>query len=765
MSQAHFKAVHQPAPKIDAMAIATGKPVYTDDLAPENCLIVKLLRSPHAFARILSIDKAAAEKVPGVICVLTYADMPRNRYTFAGQSYPETSPYDRYILEDLVRYVGDAVAIVAAETQDAADRALKLIRVTYEKLEPVLDFEKARGSASVVHPEEDIFVPAGFGADRSQNLVSADEFLYGDPEKEFAACDLVLEETYYTKANAQSMMETFRTFTYLDHNGRLVVVDSTQVPFHVRRIMARALGLPKSKIRVIKPRIGGGFGAKQTLVSEMFPAIVTLKTGRPAKIIFTRKEAFSASNSRHEMRLTVKLGAMKDGTVRAIALHTLENAGAYAEHAWAVSGLSGHKSLPLYGKAAAYRFTTEVVYTNTMAGGAFRGFGATQGCFAVESTVNKMADLLGLDPVQVRLLNRPAVGQPMPAYYNETLNSCALDRCIETGKKMIGWSEKFPAKKIDEHTYRGVGMAVTMQGSGISGIDNGAATLRLNDDNFYTLMIGATDMGTGCDTILAQMAAEVLLCPVSRITVDGVDTDHSPYDTGSYASASTYITGNAVVRAAEALVKKMQAGAAALLNVPADELAFDGDSFFCEAGRVTLEALAQQSVVGSGQWLTATESFGSPVSPPPFVAGFAEVEVDTDTGEVKLLDFVGVVDCGTVVNPILARVQAEGGLAQGIGMALYEDITYTPAGRMRNDTFMQYKIPSRLDLPDIRVAFEESYEPTGPFGAKSIGEVVINTPCPAIQSAISHAVGVRVHSLPITAEKVLLALSQKKADV
>ena len=259
------RIVHQPTPKIDAMAIATGKPVYTDDLAPANCLIVKLLRSPHPFARILSIDTSSAKKVPGVACVLTHEDMPRNRYTFAGQSFPETSPYDRYSLEDLVRYVGDPVAIVAGESGEAADRALKLIRVQYQQLEPVLDFEQARQSSSVVHPEADIQLPEGLRADPSHNLVSEDTFTYGDPEKEFAACDLVLEETYYTKPNAQSMMETFRTFTYLDHNGRLVVVDSTQVPFHVRRIMARALGLPKNRIRVIKPRIGGGFGAKQTL--------------------------------------------------------------------------------------------------------------------------------------------------------------------------------------------------------------------------------------------------------------------------------------------------------------------------------------------------------------------------------------------------------------------------------------------------------------------------------------------------------------------
>ncbi len=736
MKKQTLRAVNQPVPKIDAMAIATGKPVYTDDIAPAHCLIVKVLRSPHAFAKITVIDKTTAEKVSGIECILTH--------------------------EDMVRYVGDAVALVAGETEDAVDKALKLIKVTYDVLPPVLDFETAKGNPSIIHPEDDITCPLDLGANYKQNLLSQDLFEMGDFEETLQNCDIVLEETYYTRPNAQTMMETFRTFTYLDYNDRLVVVDSTQVPFHVRRQMAVALGIPQSKIRVIKPRIGGGFGAKQTLACEMYPAIVTLKTGKAAKIVYTRKETFSASNSRHEMRLTVKLGATKDGIVQALSLHTLENAGAYGEHSSAVVGLSGHKTLPLYAKAKAYRFTTEVVYTNTMAAGAYRGFGATQGCFAVESTINKMAAALNLDPAEVRLKNIPEVGKPMPAYYGEMLNSSALDRCIETGKQMFDWEHKRFAKQINNHTFRGAGMAITMQGSGISSIDTGSATLKLNDNNFYTLMIGATDMGTGCDTILAQIAAEILLCPMSHITVDGVDTDHSPYDTGSYASASTYITGNAVMRAANELVSKMKEQAATALGVPAVGLEFDGDQFFCNEQSITLQELARRSVIGEGEWLTATASFGSPVSPPPFVAGFAEVEVDTRTGKVTLLDYVGVVDCGTVVNPLLARVQAEGGLAQGIGMALYEDVQYNQNGKMLNNSFMQYKIPSRLDIPPVRVAFEESYEPTGPFGAKSIGEVVINTPCPAIQAAIHNAVGVTLTTLPMTAEKVLTALQGKQ---
>ena len=759
-----MNTVNQPIPKIDAQALTTGKGVYTDDLAPANCLIVKVLRSPHAFAKIKSIKTDAALKVNGIECVLTYADMPKIRYTLAGQSYPEPSPYDRYILEDIVRYVGDPVAIVAGRDERTVDKALKMIRVKYELLPPVIDFEQALDNPSVIHPEADYFNNFPIGGDVKRNLLASGGHSGGDLDAVFSSCDIVQEETYYTKANAQAMMETFRTYTYLDHNSRLTVVTSTQVPFHCRRQIARALGLPKSAVRVIKPRIGGGFGAKQTLVSEMFPAVVTMRTGRPAKIVYTRQETFAASNSRHQMRVTVKVGAMKDGTIRALDVYALSNAGAYGEHASTTVGLVGSKSIALY-TPEAYRFHYDVVYTNTMAGGAFRGYGATQGCFAVESAINQLADRLGLDPAEIRLKNIPKQGAAMPAYLDGPLSSSRLDECIRRGMEMIGWKEKFGICRSDGKTARGVGMAITMQGSGIANIDTCAATIRLNDNGFYTLFIGATDMGTGCDTILAQMAAETLHCPMERITVDGVDTDHSPFDKGSYASGTTYLTGMAVVKACTELCEKIRRQGALKLGISLSQAAFDGDqvvSTLDPAQAIGLEPLAQQLVVGDGEWLQATATHSSPVSPPPLMAGFADVEVDLGTGKVRVLDYAAVVDCGTVINPNLATVQAQGGIAQGIGMALYEDIQYNPQGKMLNDSFMQYKIPSRLDLPDIRVEFAPSYEPSGPFGAKSIGEVVINTPSPAIASAIFQATGVICRSLPATPEHILLGMAKKQ---
>ena len=763
-----MRYVNKAVPKTDGMALTSGKGLYTDDLAPRDCLVVKILRSPHAFARIKSIRKDSASRVAGIACILTWEDVPKIRYTLAGQSYPEPSPYDRYILDQVVRYVGDPVAIVAGRDESCVDKAMRMIQVKYEVLEPVIDFEKALDNPSVIHPESDYHTNFDIGGDPSRNLVSSGCDADGDVEAALAACDVVVDRTYYTKANAQAMMETFSTYTWLDQTGRLNVTSSTQVPFHCRRIIAHALGLTQGAVRVTKPRIGGGFGAKQTLVSELFPALVTLRTGRPAKIVYTRREVFQASNSRHQMRVHVRVGAMRDGTIKAVDMHALSNAGAYGEHASTTVGLVGHKNIPLYAKDAAFRFTYDVVYTNTMAAGAYRGYGATQGCFAMESAVNELAAELGMDPAQLRLKNLPQQGMNMPAYYNEPLSSSSLPQCIQRGMEMIGWAEKYPSVRVDDRHVRGVGMAITMQGSGISAVDTATVTIKLNDDGFYTLMIGATDMGTGCDTILAQMAAEVLECPMEWISVAPIDTDYSPYDTGSYASSTTYVTGTAVVKACTELVEKITNEGARRLGIHPERARFDGQAVYDHTNpdtRITLAKLGQDLVVGPGaQWLTATATHCSPTSPPPLMAGFAEVEADLETGEVKVVDYVGVVDCGTVVNKNLARIQAEGGIAQGIGMALFEDVCYDGRGMMANNSFMQYKIPSRTDLPQIRVEFEESYEPNGPFGAKSIGEVVINTPAPAVAQAIRNATGVQVRDLPITAEKLVQGMAQNRTE-
>lgn len=751
-----MRTVNTPVIKKDAKALVTGKPVFTDDLAPGDCLIVKILRSPHAHALIKEIYTEKAEKVNGIACILTYKDVPQRRFTMAGQTYPEPSPYDRLILDKRIRFMGDAAAIVAGETEEAVDHAMRLIQVEYEVLEPVLDFRQARDNPVLIHPENDWKSLCPVGADNKRNLCASGGEEQGDVNAVLKQCDYIVEQVYHTKANQQAMMETFRAYSYLDTYGRLNMVASTQVTFHVRRILAHALDIPKSMIRVIKPRIGGGFGAKQTVVAEVYPAIVTMKTGRPAKIIYSRYESQIASSPRHEMEVHVRIGANKEGILQAIDVYTLSNTGAYGEHGPTTVGLSGHKSIPLYRTPKAFRFAYDVVYTNCMSAGAYRGYGATQGLFAVESAVNELAVKMGMDSVKLRELNMVKEGDVMPAYYGETLKSCALDRCMARAKKMIGWEEKYPAVDMGNGKVRGVGVAMAMQGSAISGVDVASVELRLNDDGFYTLLIGASDMGTGCDTTLAQVAADCLECSLDQIVVHGTDTDVSPYDSGSYASSTMYLTGMAVMKACGEMREKILEKGARYLACDKASLEFDGARVYQRSGKleISLKDIGNKVMCFNEEMLSAGASHTSPVSPPPFMVGMAEVEVDKETGEAELLDYVAVVDCGTTINPNLARIQTEGGLAQGIGMALYEDVTYSPKGQMQQNSFMQYKLPTRLDVGNIRVEFESSYEPTGPFGAKSIGEVVINTPPPAIADAIANAVGVRIRDLPITAERV-----------
>ena len=762
-----MKFVNNRVMKKDAMSLVTGQAVYTDDIAPKDALIVKVLRSPHAHAIVKNVKKDIALKVPGIECILTWEDAPKTRFTTAGQTYPELSPYDRKILDERVRYVGDAVAIVAGENEKCVDRALKMIKVEYEVLKPVLDFREALDNEVVVHPEEDWEVKVPISPDVKRNLICHDVLEEGDVEAEFAKCKYVIEETYLTKANQQTMMETFRAYTYKDAYGRLVCVASTQVPFHVRRILATALDTSKSNIRVVKPRIGGGFGAKQTVINEIFPALVTWKTGKPAKIIYSRKESQIVSSPRHQMQITVKLGADENGKLKAASLYTLSNAGAFGDHTPTTIGLTGHKSLPLYtSHVNAFKFAFDGVYSNTIPAGAYRGYGATQGVYALETTMNKLALKMNMDPIEFKKKNLIHEGDYMPAYHGETANSCTLEKCLDKVKEMINWDEKYPCKDLGNGKVRSVGLAVAMQGSAISNVDVASVTIKVNDDGFYSMMIGATDMGTGCDTILAQIAADCLDTHVDNIVVYGVDTDISPYDSGSYASSTTYLTGNATIKTCQILREKIIAAGADMLDIKLEDADFDGEKVYSvkEERSISLKDIANNAMCYSNHTLTATAKEKTPVSPPPYMAGAVEIELDKETGHVEIIDYATCVDCGTVINPALATVQTEGGLVQGIGMALYEDVQYDNKGRILNDSFMQYKIPTRLDMGKIRVEFESSYEPTGPFGAKSIGELVINTPSPALCHAIYNASGVWINELPMTSEKIAMGILKNNIE-
>ena len=762
-----MKTVSKAYRKKDAMQLVTGQPVYMDDLVPANCLIVKLLRSPHANAIVKTVNTAVAKKVPGIEAIFTWEDVPQDapRYTQAGQTFPEASPRDRLLIDRHVRFVGDVVAIVAGKDEKCVDKALRLIKVEYEVLDAVLDYHTAKDNPVLVHPEENWEALCPVGADNKRNLCAHGEEGDGDIEAVLANSDIVIEHTYHTKACQQAMMETFRTYCSIDLYGRLNILSSTQIVFHTRRNVANALHIPKSMIRVIKPRVGGGFGAKQTNVCEVYPAFVTWKTKKPSKIIFSRVESQTASSPRHEMEIHLRLGATKEGIVKGIDMYTLSNTGAYGEHGPTTVGLSGHKSIPLYAKAEAFRFTYDVVYTNHMSAGAYRGYGATQGLFAVESAVNELAEKLHMDPFEIRQKNIVKEGDYMPAYYGATNTSCALDRCLAKVHEMIRWDEKYPVHDLGNGKVRAVGMGMAMQGSGISGMDVGSATLKVNDEGFYSLVIGAADMGTGCDTTLAQIAAEVLDCELDDITVFGADTDTSPYDSGSYASSTTYVTGKAVEKCALKLREQISKLGAEMLECAPDEVTFDGRKVYVDAAPergVSLAEIASASQFGHMVPLEVTETHTSPLSPPPYMVGAAEIELDKETGEVKVLEFDACVDCGTPINPNLTRVQAEGGILPGIGMTLTENITYDAKGYPMENSLFQYKIPARVDIGHINVEFENSYEPNGPFGAKSIGEVVINTPLPAISDAIYNAIGTRFYELPITPEQVAMAAAEKE---
>ncbi len=754
-----YKNINQPIVKKDAMQLLLGKPVYVEDIMPEDCLVVKVLRSTIAHGMIDTIDVEDASKVVGIEAIYTYKDVPQSRFTMAGQTYPEPSPYDRLILDKHIRHHGEAVAIIAGNSEDVVDTAMQLIKVTYNELPIILDLHDALDNEVLIHPESSWKTLANVGSDNARNLVATGSETNGEIEAVFDSCDVVLKRTYHTKANNQAMMETFRTFCKIDTYGRLHVVSSTQIVFHARRILATALEIPKSMVRVEKPRIGGGFGAKQSIVAEVYPAFVTWMTKKPSRIIYSRVESQIAASPRHEMEVTVKIGANNDGTIRAIDVYTLSNTGAYGEHGPTTVGLSGHKSIPLYNNnLEAHKFAYDVVYTNVQSSGAYRGYGATQGIFAVESIVNELASILNIDAVDIREKNMVRQGQTMPAYYNEVTTSCTLDKCMEKAKELFDWKTRSKPRIQKNGNIRSAGVAMAMQGSGISHVDVGSVTLKVNDDGFYTLLIGAADMGTGCDTILGQMVGEHMNCSVDNVIVFGADTDISPYDSGSYASSTTYVTGKAVEKACKELTHNICSIVASMHSVDVEQLTFDGQYIYDIKTdiKVSLQDVATKSMCGNTIPLQVTATHTSPVSPPPYMVGMVEVEIDKDTGDIEIIDYVAVVDCGTVINSNLARVQVEGGLVQGIGMALYENIQYSPKGTLTENSLMQYKLPTRIETGDIRVDFVSSYEETGPFGAKSIGEIVINTPSPALAHAIYNATGCWHRTLPITGEDIAM---------
>lgn len=769
-----MKTVNNRISSVDGKGIMMGRPAFTDDLAEPNTLIVKLLRSPHPYARIISIDDSKAKALNGVELILTYKDFERNAFTRAGQGYPEPSPHDKFVLDQYVRHIGDEVACVAAISKEICIEALSLIEVVYEVLEPILDFEQALDSKIVIHPEDDIYEMFPIGFEPKRNIAAGYTMNIGNVEEDLKNSDVVLEQSFYSQAQAHVMLEPHTVNARIDYQNRLVLYSSTQTPFHVRRILSQTLDIPLSRIRVIKPRVGGGFGGKQQLHGEMFVSTVTLKTGKPSKMVFTRKEVFESSFSRHPMRFDIKLGATKDGVLESIDCHVLSDTGAYGEHALTVFMVAGSKVLPLYNKVKSVNFYGEVVYTNHTPAGAFRGYGAIQGNFALESAIDMLVEKLGVDPIEFRNKNMIKENETSPIFSimgegtagtAMNMDSCKLEHCLFRGKDLIGWDNTYPYKQISSSKRKGVGFAIAMQGSGIPYIDMGSATIKLNDDGFYNLMIGATDIGQGSDTILAQIAAEELGCEMKDIIVYSSDTDLTPFDVGAYASSTTYVSGNAVYKAAKKMKNMLLEEASNIFKVNIEDIEYDGKTFTCKEQSMTINELSNRITYNEDQkQLTATDSYVGTKSPPPFMAGFVEIDIDIETGEYTIEHYVSVVDCGTTINPMLAKGQVEGGVVQGIGMACYEEVLYTKKGKLITSDLLNYRIPTRLEIKKLTTEFADSYEESGPFGAKSVGEIGIDTPPAAIANAIYNAVGVRITSLPITPEKILKALQRKEAN-
>ncbi len=767
-----FRVVGKRIVKVDAEKLVRGKPVYTDDFRLPGMLYAKLVTSPHAHARIMSIDTSKAEALPGVHAVLTYKDVPRVVFSSAGQSHPTPSPRDNVSLDNKVRFVGDRVAVVAAETEEIAEEAARLIEVEYEILPAILDMEKAmEPGAPVIHDEPD----AEGILNASRNLVCHIEAEAGEVDKAFEEADLVVEGTFKEPFQHHVPLEPHVAIGYWDEDGRLVLRSSTQVPFHLRRIIGWATGLPEKKIKVIKPRLGGGFGGKQDIVIEDLVAHLVIKTGRPVRLMLDRMQEFRSTRARHAYIIKMRVGLKKDGTITAVELKALGDTGAYGAHGLTVLSNVGSKTLGLL-RTKNMRFTGDVVYTNHPVAGAFRGYGATEGYFALGTLIDEAAEKLGLDPLEIYRKNwvkkgdifalAKPLGEGREGYENP-VESVALEKCVSMGAELIGWEKRNDPEwhKVPGKPWlrRGMGVAVVAHGSAIPGLDMGGAYIKINDDGSFNLLYGGSDLGTGADTVMAQIAAEVLGCTPEDIIVFSADTDFTPFDKGAYASSTTFISGGAVKKAAEKIALQIKEVASEMLGVPVEELRLENRMVVAPDGRgVTLKDVAMRSLHMADQHqLMATASHMSYRCPQPFAAQYAQVLVDTETGEVRVEKFVTVADIGQVINLTTAEGQIEGGVAQGLGYALAEGMEFSPKGHLMNPHVNQYRIFTSLDMPEVITRFVPTVEPSGPFGAKSTAELPIDGPAPAVANAIANAVGVRLRELPMTPERVLKAIKSK----
>ena len=762
--EAQTDVVGHPEIKVDAVKLAKGKPAFTDDINLPGMLYAEMLTSPHAHARILNIDTSKAKALQGVHAVLTYKDIPRVVYASGGQTWPNPTPYDQVSLDNKVRHVGDRVAVVAAETPEIAREAIKLIEVDYDVLPHVLDPREAgKPGAPVIHDEMDaVGIP-----DASRNLVNVVNATWNDIEKVLSECDRVFENTYYTPKQQQVHIEPHICITYWDEDERLVVRTSTQVPFHVRRMLAPLIGLPVKRIRVIKPRIGGGFGGKQEMLIEDLAAHLTLATNRPVRLEYSREQEFTSSRSRHPMYVTFKIGVMNDGTIRALDMSLISDTGAYGSHSLTVASVAGLRGLSTY-KADALRFHADIFYTNKASAGAFRGYGAPQGMFGLEVLIDEIAHSLGFDPIEFRRRNAVKVGDHIPistalgegGTIEQYVLSCGLEECFAKAAKSIQWERRNDPKwRVDPerpHIRRGLGVATCMHGTAIPGLDMGGASIKMNDDGSFNVLVGATDLGTGSDTVIGQIVAETLGCTLQDIIMYSSDTDMTPFDVGAYASSTTFISGGAAKKAAEDVRRQIIDRAAKMLKTTTEGMYLrHGLVYAADGNSVSLQDVALNSLhTVDQQQIMGTASFMSNYAPPPFGAQFVEVEVDIETGMVRVPRMVMAVDCGTAINPVTASGQIEGGQLQALGMAISEGMEYDHQGNVQQKRIGDYRIYESDESPEITAILVPTYDPSGPYGAKAVAEIPMDGVGPAVSNAIFDAIGVRLRELPALPEKV-----------
>jgi putative selenate reductase molybdopterin-binding subunit len=738
------RAVDRPAPGAAVGAspgapagpqIVTGTARYTFDTDVPGLLHLKVLRSPHAHARITGVDTADALAVPGVHAVLTHADAPGTLFSTAQHEHPSEDPADTRVLDDVVRFAGQRVAAVVADTEGAAEEGCRRLRVTYEVLPAVLDPEAAMApGAPVVHGD---------------NVAAQLHDELGDVAAGLAAADVVYEATFRTPRVQHAALETHGALGALDSDGRLVIRSSTQTPFLTRRALSRVFGLDPARVRVLTGRVGGGFGGKQEMLTEDLVALAVLRTGRPVKWEFTRAEQFAAATVRHPFTVTVAAGARGDGTLTAMRLRVVADTGAYGNHGPAVMHHSCHESLAVY-RCPNVRVDAYAAYTHTVPSGAFRGYGLGQVAFAVESVLDELARRLGVDPVALRERNVVRPGDPLvaPGTHADdlTIASYGLDQCLDAMRAAAAG----PAAPAPDGWLTGQGMAIAMIAAGPPGGHHADAAVTLLPDGRYELAVGTAEFGNGSTTVHAQIAADALGTTPDRIVVRQSDTDLVGHDTGAFASTGVVVAGKAVLHAARGLRSRLLAlaggGATGTLTPDAVE---------CHGARTPLTELARAGPVrAEGHW------GGSPRSV-AFNAQYFRIAVDPDTGAIRILRSVHSADAGTVMHPGQCRGQVEGGVAQALGATLAEHVDVDASGAVTTTGFRQYHLPTFADVPRTEVHFARTGDAIGPLGAKSMSESPFNPVAPAMANALRDATGVRLTELPFTSDRVWLALQRE----